>query len=78
MGQYYSAKKLIYNIDMKCIYIDPRYEWWEGGIVYTFIPAFKVEGMMPQVYKDTDTLMIWISESHNVVVSSKARIDKFT
>ena len=80
MGKYYSAKKLTYNVDMKCIYIKPGCEWWEGGIIYTFIPAFKVEEMMPQVHNDPETLMIWMSDSHNVVVASQAKMDinKFT
>jgi hypothetical protein len=70
----YSAKKLTLNEDMKCTYIAPGCEWWEGEILYTFIPAFKVEEMMPQVHADPGTLMIWVSSSHNAVVSSKAEV----
>ena len=78
MSGNYNVKKLTDNLDMKCTYIVYGAEWWEGEILYTFIPAFKVEEMMPQVFADEATLMVWMSSSHNAVIASKADKREFT
>lgn len=74
MSGSHMAQKLTFNTDMKVIYICEKFEWYEGEILYTFIPSFKVEDMMPQVMNDHRTLMVWLSDSHNSVVASKADI----
>ena len=64
------VRELTLKPDMKCTYTSPGCEFWDGPILYTFVPAFKLEKMMPLIMRDPGTLMVWVSDSHNAVVAS--------
>jgi len=65
------AKNLTIVPEMVLWHVNPRYEFWEGGIMYSFIPSPQMDEMIDEIMIDTSTLCVWLDPNGNGIVSSK-------